>query len=341
MRNLIILILAGTLWCGCSGSLDPERSDISLKASVGEISVKSNAKADPFEGTPNANNKLPVNLWFSYTPGKYSHNPDESTCLPCATSAVYENSNRHDIKLPNGSILQYPIPDNNDAKKVYCVGFSPQDGWGAPANFTEVTSAQHTINGSEDLMFAEQMEGSYKDNFPVQEFKHLLTWVKINLSATSIGAAGVWGEIEELKITTPNNIVEIVFPNTAPANGTKSTISYEGEEEELQLELLPSDKSLNNTSKTFGQVFCAPPIETGEGNYGYKISVKTKNIGTKEIFVELKQEDGKTGLGSSDFAIGKTFVINLRFNEVAIIEGECTLRHWDDQNSDIYLQPEQ
>lgn len=345
MRNLqIILLMCFIFTYGCTSKIEPQRRSIALNAALGEVLVESNlqtkASADPYTGVPTQQNPLEVALWFSYSPGSYSHAPQAPQYLPCATTVEYTSSALTDISW-NGNILQYPIETdanyNTGIEKVYCIGLHPYDGWGELTT-NPVTSVQHDINGSEDLMFADQMVGSYKINFRPQTFEHLLTWVKINLSAASLETAGVWGDVEYLKIYSPESIVKISFSNEPEADSTPqaSVVSYTGGQNELQLEL-PDDKSLSITTRTFGQAFCAPPVEK-DGKFGYTVKVKTSNVSEKEIFVDLKKEDNVTPVSDAGYAIGKLFVINLHFDEIGVVKGVCTLRQWDDQNSDIYLK---
>ena len=77
--------------------------------------------------------------------------------------------------------------------------------------------------------------------------------------------------------------------------------------------------------------------EESGGKLGYIVRVKTINLPEKEVFVELKKED-MTAISNAQYAIGKLFVMTLHFNDVAVVEGVCTLRQWDDQISDIYLK---
>lgn len=305
----------------------------SLQTKAGEGGL---VKAVPFAGTPSGNNILDVALWFSNEAGKYSHNPAAPTFVPCATTASYTSSTPMDIRT-GGNLLQYPIPASGaSADDVYCVGFHPGSGWGAPTDGTPVTSAVHAIDGSTDLLFAEQMAGSYSNNFTTQTFNHILTWVKINLSATSLSAARVWGDVEELTIVSSKSSVQIAFSQTLT---DASSVTYTGGEAEFSLSLPDGEngKKLNITTKTFGQAFCAPPASNSSGNLGYIIRVKTQNMPQKELFVPLMNEDNTTPVASADYAVGKLFVINLHFNEIAIVEGVCTLRQWDDQNSEIYF----
>ena len=343
MRKLFtILSLCFAFSWGCTPSLEPQGRAISLAATLDEVAAdnglqtkaNANVAAYPYTGTPSSGNELDVALWFSTDPGSYSHYPTHPTYLPCATTASYSSSTAMDIKTGT-DILQYPIASaGQTAQNVYCVGFHPSSDWGNPTSTTAVTSASHAINGSDDLMFAEQMVGSYSQNFSYQTYKHLLTWVKINLSASSLAAADVWGEVKDITIVSPNSNVKIDFPESSG----ESTITYEGSSLDLALGLLPADKKLSITTRTFGQAFCAPPAKNSDGKLGYTIKVKTANIDEKEIFIELKKEDNSTAIPNAEYAVGKLFVINLRFNDIAVVEGVCTLKQWDDQSSDIYLE---
>ena len=326
------------LGSGCTPSLEPQGRAIALRVCMEDISADNNllTKADvaarPFTGTPSVGNELETALWFSITKGSYSHNPQAPTFLPCATSATYSSQTPVDIRTSGGELLQYPIPEGGTSQEVYCVGFYPSTGWGELTD-TPVTSATHKIDGSEDLMFADQMAGSYSENFQPQTYEHILTWVKINMSATSLKAASVWGAVESLEIDSPNDGVTISFPAT---DGQSSTIEYTGNKATFSVSLPTDDRNLKITTRTFGQVFCAPP-EVVDGKHGYRLRVKTENLPQKEVFVELKKEDNITPVENAEYAIGKLFVINLRFNDIAVVEGVCTLKQWDDQSSDIYF----
>jgi len=364
MRKLSTIILsAAILWgSGCTESIEPQRRAIALSASMSEALVDGGVqtKADavgalPYTGTPAQNNQLDVALWFSYKQGSYSHAPEAPQFLPCATTTTYLNSAPTNIKTGENELL-YPHPtDQNysiERSDVYCVGFHPAEDWGNPTDANAKTSASHVVNGSQDLMFSDQMVGSSDRNFGTQQFGHLLTWVKINLSATYAEAADVWGDVESLTIVSPKNNVEIAFSSEKNQDGTlqASTVSYTGVSEDFAL-ALPDDKGLNLTTKTFGQAFCTPPAYAaknagtgkyeyqtgGTGDLGYIIKVKTAKIPEKEVFVNLTKEDGSS-ISDADYAVGKLFIINLYFNEIAVIEGICTLRQWEDQSSFIYLE---
>ena len=367
MRNLYaIYVLCVLLLSGCTAPLDPQRRSIALSASTAYISVDNGVKnkagegsviAVPYEGTPSANNPLNVTLWLSYTCGSYSHVPQMPQYLPCVTTMEYSTSTPEDVRTSAGSIITYPIETDINysavGDEVYCVGFYPAEGWGNPTDAGEKTSASHIIDGSHDLMFADQMVGTYSDNFANQRFKHLLTWLKINLSAASHKAAEIWGSVESLEIVSPSTNVGITF---ATSVGGESTISYDDTSAELSLDLIPDDKALSLTVKAFSQVFCAPPakaIKKSDGHFeyvpatytgsdvkgfGYIMRVKTQNVNEKEVFVELKDDDN-VSISESDDAVGKLYVITLHFHDIEVVEGVCTLKQWEDQNSDFYLSP--
>ena len=358
MRNLCIILLAFVLTgYGCAPSLETQRRSIALSVSMDEVYIESalQTKADevtsvlarPYSGTPSVGNPFDVALWLSYTAGSYSHRPELPQYIPCAVTSEYTSTNPTDVKC-DGQLVLYPIQSDDNyptvGDDVYCVGFHPSTGWGDLTE-TPVNSASHVINGSEDLMFADQLKGSYVDNFTDQTFKHLTTWVKMNLSATSKKAAEIWGEVTDLEIVSPDSEVVIGF---SEAVDTPSTVSYSGEPAGFDLALM--NNKLSITNKTFGQAFCAPPArvvknaagkyeysEESGGELGYIVRVKTSNLPEKEVFVELKKED-MTAISNAQYAIGKLFVMTLHFNDVAVVEGVCTLRQWDDQISDIYLK---
>lgn len=338
--------------------MELQRRPIAMSASLGDAYLESEVQtktddpvnpdvnADPYTGTP-VNNPLEVALWFSYQPGSYSHNPAFPQWIPCMTTMNYNSSTAEDVSCmvdEESKILQYPIATDPNYSEVgdnvYCVGFYPADeGWEYSSVETEngsENSAKHAIDGSKDLMFAEQMVGSYSSNFSTQTYNHLLTWVKINLSASSFNAAQVWGCVDWMKIESPAQTVKITFSEDLDNGKPKaSSVAFEGEAKELSFKL-PEDKSLSLTTRTFAQAFCAPPAVGGQNNScGYKIKVKTENLEEKEVFVELKTEKGEPVSG--DYAKGKLFVINLRFNDIRVIEGVCTLKQWEDQSNDIYL----
>ena len=358
MKNLFaISFLSALLLCGCAPSFEPQGRSIALAVSFGEVVSDnelqtkaetqngSGVKAIPFAGTPSADNRLNTALWFSTELGKYSHNPTAPTYLPCATTFEYTSSTSTDIKTTADDILQYPIPVNGVSQNVYCVGFYPSDNWGAPISSDPVSSASHVINGSEDLMFAEQIVGNYSVSFKTQTYNHLLTWVKINLSAKSLAATKVWGDIESLTIVSPNRQVNVTFPTTE--SGT-STVRYSENSVPFPL-ALPDNKALNLTTRTFAQAFCSPPAPAAKnaggiyeyvessGAFGYIVRVKATNLPEKEVFVKLMKEDNITPIPNAEYAKGKLFVINLHFNDVPVVEGVCTLKQWDDQSSDIYF----
>ncbi len=344
------------MFSACSDKFETERRAITMCVDLPEVfaDVKSSSAEDKvnavaINGIPSEG--LSVSLWYSYELGKYQNSPEQPQYIPCFTTVTYNNYNRVPVKTDEQNSLLYPIAadanySDTDNGNVYCVGFYPDSGWSSSSEGSTSKTA-HDINGSDDLMFADQMKGSYSDNFSNQTFSHLTVWLKINLSATSMKAAEVWGDVTDLVVVSPNREVMINFAET---EGDSSSVSYSGDPVDFNLALL--NNKLSITNKTFGQAFCAPPAKVvkndagkyeystvSEGELGYIVRVKTNNLPEKEVFVELKNED-MAAISNAQYAKGKLFVITLHFNDVAVVEGVCTLRQWDDQISDIYLENE-
>ena len=366
----IIYVFITLLCCSCSDTLESERRAITMCVDLPEafVEVKSDekAKADAINGIPSTG--LTASLWYSYKLGEYSNAPSQPQYIPSATEVTYTSSNRVPVKINNNSLL-YPIDsdenyaDTGNGKgngNVYCVGFYPSDGWDFPNNENPWSSAAHSINGSEDLMLADQMIGSYAKPFESQRFDHLLTWVKINMSTTSVGGSQVWGPVTSLKVISPHSSVTVALSDETEVDDTgksvpkKRMLRYMDSSKELDLSL--NYDTLKVTSKTFGQVFCSPPSKASinsEGKYeyvsaedtesepkgfGYIIKVKTENVEEKEVFVELKNDKNEF-IDKAEDTIGKLYVITLHFQDISVVEGVCTLKQWEDQNGDVYLDP--
>lgn len=220
----LIYALAATIMLGaCSDHSENESSEgreIRLRAQVSDlqVSARTAVEANPFLGDfPTEGNKLQTAIWFSLEPGKFEHDPDEDpkTHIPIRTTVQFDNDG-----------WEYPVQHNNDdlrypssREPVYCVGLYPIDHetdatrqWQLDA---ACTIASRNINGEDDLMFAKQIEGKWGQPFPVMQFKHLQTWIKICICATSRDAIDVWGKIK--KITIGSNTLLTI---TNLVNGT-------------------------------------------------------------------------------------------------------------------------
>ena len=323
MKNMNIKYVF-SLWalsllaCGCTNQQDelevpPTDGRIGVSACLATpvVSTRTAAEAVPYQGsTPSASNPLDASVWFSTESGTYVAG-ETLDALPRHTEVRFNSSG---TVYPTGDVLMYPESD-----VVYCVGLYPYsatewtntDASGDNSN----THASHTIDGSQDLMFAPQISGSKAS--PISSalaFTHQLTWLKINVIAEDNRAISSWGNVTDITVTSPGNKLTVdLSAGTASCNSTPTYIKA----------LENASTPLRITTQQLGSVFCAPATS-------YQVNVKTANETTgKDLTITLKNISGENLSGASD-AKGKMFVITLNFKAISTIEATCTLTAWDD-----------
>ena len=213
----------------CSDLLTTDRSgDIAIAADVNSLGVEVKSAAMPFE-VISKKTPLNVRLMCSFTPGVYMHAPQEPWFIPCHTNVTFESGDLTFVKyakdLDLNLNLTYPTPadaakDENDeiTENVYCVGMYPNSGWSVAA---DGKSATHAINGSDDIMFADQVAGTWDRHFPAQRYNHLQTWVTVLVSANTIDAASQWGKITQVSIQSAESVT-VSFPYAFPGASAPS-----------------------------------------------------------------------------------------------------------------------
>ncbi len=298
--------------------------EIRLAASVGDIQAGSRATADYFEeGDP-----LKAAVWFRKAGGGYDETPapGDTTYLPAHTNVEF---NGLTPVLYGTDNLKYPA----DNSKVYCVGMYPATGW---TQSDDNKTISRPINGEEDLMFAREIEGSWDNHFPAQDYKHLLTWIKINICASSHDAIEEWGTIKQITVNSAS---------TVKVDLLNDDYIYEGNEQ--QIETISKDGepiTLSTTNHEVGSVFCSPKTK-------YTVTVTSVNKNGEEItksvdmtlnIITTTVTDGQyideiTTVTDPAEAIGRCFVFSLYFTPYSVISGVTTLNSWDNQNEDIYL----
>lgn len=334
-RPIYVLFLMITC-VSCSGKLGPHRSLIRLTADVSSVNIETRS---PFEGAPSDQNTLEMTTYFSYEKGVFTDPaPTVEPFIPCKTSVVFDSSDPKDVKYDDHP-LEYPTSGTLANNNVYCVGLYPNDeNWTVTTdNQSKTTSFSHVIDGDADVMWGEQIAGSHQNNFPPMEVEHLLTWVKINISATSAKAAEVWGNVTDLTIYTPNDVVKINVSSSA-----KTTIEYTGTETPLKCISYPVTQSekLTVVAHQVGSWICSPPeaLDELDGQLGYRIVIKATGVNTeKEIFVPILNKNGDP-ISEQSEAVGALVPINLYFNEIAVVNGVCTLSYWEDVDEDLELK---
>lgn len=342
MRSLKLLCIGLALMTvpACSEDGPGNRAgsgDIRLGAAVGDMQVSSRVVAKPYLGAmPSAANPLKAAVWFRRASGDYADSPETEINLPVHTSVTFEGPELEYVygdAVNSRNPLKYPT----DGSDVCCVGLYPDDGeWETTDNLT----VSHTIDGTDDLMFAKEIRGNWDPNshFPAQRYDHLLTWVKINICATSHEAIDAWGKILRIYISSARG-VEIdlkkgtceYIPDTSSADGYFIPTMYKEDQD-------PDPITLSTATQEVGSVLCSPATE-------YTLWIVSLNKSgeqeRRKITMNLTMMyDDDTVKDVTDYreAIGKCFVFSLYFTPYNVIEGVCSLNSWNNQNDDIYLQ---
>lgn len=325
-RKIIYITLLAALW-SCSRIDDNSDRFIGLSAGVAdmEVSTRSAVTGTPYSGSvPSESNPLNASVWFSTVAGKYLHNPAEPTYLPCRTTMTFEGESMtyadyDDNPTDNSPAVSLKYPTSNETP-VYCIGLYPASGWST----SDGVEISHAITGAEDLMFADQITGTWNSHFPKQQYSHLLTWVKINFCAMTMEAARQWGGVTDITISSKD---ELKIDLAEESN----KVAYVGNDIEIKTFENAEGVLPSLTSTEAGSVFCSPATQ-------YTIKIKTKNYPEgKEIPVTLTDLDYEP-LTSLSEAAGKLFIISLYFSPFNVIEGTCTLNYWNGQNEDLYMK---
>ncbi len=311
--------------CSENTSDGPDLSgNIQLKATVGDLRINGRAgikgaEAAPYR--PQDGKPYEAAVWVRNYDGDYENNPIGDTNLPVHTTVKFDGSQMAYV-LHDNKNLKYPT----DNKKVYCVGLYPVS---EPLKWktTDNKIVSHPIDGEADLMFAPEIEGSWNLNFKTQQYEHLLTWIKINICASSHDAVDAWGRIKQICITSDSE-VQVDLKN--------GTYQYIGEQ---LIYTMTSSTTLSTSIHEVGSVFCSPEKE-------YKVTVITTNksgdVEARTIpltlnLIKIDDGDKVTEVTHEDQARGKCFVFSLYFTPHKVIDGVCTLNSWNNQNEDIYL----
>lgn len=296
------------------------RGNIQLGATVGDLQINSRATADPL--LTQQGDTLKAVVWLSDKMGEYGENPDSITNLPIRTKVEFKGSQLEYVYDDEEKNIQYPADD----KLVYCIGLYPDSGW----ETSNDKIVEHGINGVEDLMFASRITGKWTNHFNLQRYEHLLTWIKINICATSHDAVDAWGTIEQITVNSDSNVT---------IDLETGKYSYGGDPQEIETITAGSDDiHLSTATHEVGSVFCSP-------EKGYTVTVTSKNKNNEEIEQTVKlnlniinvDDDSIKEVSEEEDARGKCFVFSLYFTPHKVIEGVCTLNSWYNQNEDIYI----
>ena len=127
---------------------------------------------------------------------------DESGKVAIHTDATFQSG--------DPQLLRAAIYNKNTKPTVYFVAFSPisqgAEKWVAS---DDGKSASFVFSGNDDVMFAPQVQGTYATDYsksPVLSYRHLLTWLRVEMQAESKEVSDSWGAIKSMTIRSNSNV---------------------------------------------------------------------------------------------------------------------------------------
>ena len=157
-------------------------------------------KAPYLATVPSSSDPLEAKVLVSTTSYEYPATGEDGSESYSGKIAVHT-----DARFTNASsqLLNGALYNGDEAKQpmVYFSALHPQTGWyvSGTSGSTDY-KASFTFNGSQDVMFAPQTTGKYKDHNPELEFKHLLTYIRLSVYAEIEEVSNAWGDITSIKI---------------------------------------------------------------------------------------------------------------------------------------------
>ena len=337
---LYFMLLSCMCFWACTEHEEVLAESISLSAEVNDVKLTSRTSdyAAPVSGE-----ELDALVWLSLESGKYPESlPNDAseewkelaqeTNIPAHRKIHYRSGQ---ASFPDATTeSDRPRYPTNGETNVYCIGLYPykeNEGWEAlPGD----TTAVHAITGYDDLMFAPEISGNWNAHFGKQKFRHLLTWLKVCVCATTTEAGSNWGKLKKITLKNVPDSVTISFRVPEPPEPTEPKPKYP-----LHGIMSPSQKKsdvdiLDNIDgidlgivvQDAASIFCYPQDE-----YYLSIVCGENNV-TKDIKIDLSSLS-TTGY---DSRAGLQYVLTLYFSPFNVVEGVCTLKEWNAQNEDLY-----
>lgn len=335
MRKIYIIywVIIGCVWfSACMEHEDEFRNrvpkEIRLNAVVDEVKMMSRNSVSA------TNDTMQAAVWFSLQSGKYpSELPDSLKSNPTmAALSAESNVPIHTVIKFKSGVASSPEVDEEENRPryptsgtVYCVGFIPTD-WSTDAGDSTVS---RQITGTEDLMFAPQIEGSWNAPFRIQRFRHLLTWLKINVCATTAEAGNYWGNLKKITLSDVPDSLTIDLTKTESGFRLRDAVAFS---DTTHVEILDTTGiELGITTKEVVSTFCHP-------QKSYKLMIECENGRTGEVQINLNAlgSNHNISVEQKDFPAGLQYVLTLYFHPFNVVEGVCTLKEWDAHNEDLY-----
>lgn len=213
MKKSILSLLAVAAMVSCTqNDMDLKGSDeqVEIKLKSTALSIDAAVSRAPFEGAISSSNKLEAKVLKASTTGDYS--------TPYEGIIEFEDVSTATATYGFADPQYYPV---NPSTSVFLVGLYPQTAnWALSASGNGLYDV--TVKGNEDLMVAKQVETKKLDvvvtaptvpNYPVLDFKHLLTKLEVKVVAKDAASQTAWGKIKQITLTQ------------AGGNGIKNTIT--------------------------------------------------------------------------------------------------------------------
>lgn len=231
--------------CSCAGHVVPEQADegsrIWLSAAV-EMSEATRSPYMPDKASdgdtyhPASDNVLSADVWGStdayvfkheeYSEGNPYDGSQDGGKVAIHTTATFRSG---DPQLLSAAIYG---KDGDAAPPVYFVAFHP-NGWTTPGDESEGTVATYTFDGNDDVMFAPQVSGHYAtayDASPELYFRHLLTWLRIEMKAENETVSNSWGPLKSITIRSNSTVTVDLTSDAYNAGEYKfNDITFSGE----------------------------------------------------------------------------------------------------------------
>lgn len=335
MKNKYFTYCAGALaivLIGCTSGQDelldsiPVENRIAISAGIGGPSVTTRVVNDYSYTTPSNEHPLDAVVWFTddtSSPTQFA-NSGTSTSLPRYS---YVNFTSGEMTFPTSDVLPYTA-----GKATHAVGFWPKTGWTATDSNTK---AQHTINGTDDLMFANKVTAEADYKFTTLEqlhFNHKLTWLKVRVTASSDEAITAWGKITSIKVASEKTLTVTLNDGSETYSGFVDVAAGDPNTNAISLYDDATGVSLTTSAIELGSAFCAPTATAT-----YKLIVKSKNeTSGKIVTVNLKTLNNEAIASTIDATKGKEFIITLTFQPFQMIDAVGkSLTDWTNENIQI------
>lgn len=321
MKKLIIsTLLTAGLICSCE---KPQTEGPDESCMIFLAANTSETKA-PFNGTaPSESQPLDALVCISTDSYSYPSGGNDGTTDGTIGKHLQVQFSSGSRQLINGAYYNKSTPD----RTVYFSAMHPQSGW----SFADNTSVHCTFDGSDDVMFAPQETGKYgNQNPPTLNFRHLLTWIKMEIKADSEAVATAWGPLRSITIGSKNGISidlgkafskdDVVFDNDVDMKFYKISSPEE---------VFPDATTgypMTTASSEVAYVLCAPVIayefdpgaaedEIRIPEYHIRIVSENRDV---TIPIDLMNGEGSYAEAST---MGKQFTLSLTFmmgNTIAV-----------------------